>query len=316
MKYTQITDTERYTISMLRKQAYSADKIAKALGRHRSTIYREIARNSCNDGHYRPSKAGSRTRTRRSESRRNEQFTFLDWDAVERLLKKDWSPEQVSGYLRKTGRLFISHETIYLHIWNDKAAGGTLYQHLRGAQKKRRKRYQSHDSRGRLAGKRMIQERPTHIDDRLEPGHWEIDTVLGKGSKDCIVTLVERTTRYSLIGKLKARTKQELNNRLLLLLAKHTDKIKSITADNGTEFHGYKDIERMTNIPFYFATPHHSWERGTNENTNGLIRQYLPKGQSMAGLTQQKCNAIANKLNARPRKTLGFNTPEQLFHAN
>jgi IS30 family transposase len=314
MSYHQITCEERYTISTLRKQGYKPSKIAQYLGRHPSTIYREIQRNRCNDGHYRPSKADSRTRTRRSFSRRNQRFSAQDYDLVESFLRCDWSPEQVSGYLARHTLLRISHETIYQYIWADKAIGGDLFTHLRGSQKRRRRRYGSYDSRGRLAEKRHISERPPEIECRSSIGHWEIDTVLGKGSKDCIVTLVERKTRYSLIGKLKARTKEQLNARLLKLIAQHSPLIKSITADNGTEFHGYKTIEKATGIPFYFATPHHSWERGTNENTNGLIRQYLPKSESMANLSQRKCQIIANKLNSRPRKILGFQTPEECFH--
>jgi len=233
---------------------------------------------------------------------------------VESLLRLKWSPEQVSCYLKRVKLLNISHETIYLYVWADKEAGGNLYARLRGAPKQRRKRYGAYDSRGRLAGKRHISERPESIESRETFGHWEIDTVLGKGSRDCIVTLVERKTRYTLIGKLKARTVDQLNTRLLKIIKGHRKKIKTITADNGTEFHGYESIEKKTGVKFYFATPYHSWERGSNENTNGLIRQYLPKSKSMASVTQHQCNAIAAKLNTRPRKTLGFFTPEECVY--
>ena len=162
--------------------------------------------------------------------------------------------------------------------------------------------------------KRHISERPNSAESRKIKGHWEVDTVMGKGSKDCIVTLVERKTGYTLIGKLKDRTTAELNRRCIQLINREPCRFVSITADNGTEFHQYKKIEKATNTRFYFATPHHSWERGTNENTNGLIRQYLPKGTSMENLTQQKCNAIADKLNNRPRKRLGYKTPEELMY--
>ena len=314
MSYHQITREERYTISALRKQGYRTSKIASVLGRHRSSIYREIKRNQCNDNGYRPFKADSRTRGRRSRSRRNHQFGAKDFAMVESLLRIKWSPEQISGYLKLVNKLNISHETIYLHIWADMTDGGDLYTHLRSALKQRRKRYGAYDSRGRLAGKRHISERPESIESRETFGHWEIDTVLGKGSRDCIVTLVERKTRYTLIGKLKARTVDQLNTRLLKIIKGHRKKIKTITADNGTEFHGYESIEKKTGVKFYFATPYHSWERGTNENTNGLIRQYLPKSKSMASVTQHQCNAIAAKLNTRPRKTLGFFTPEECVY--
>jgi IS30 family transposase len=217
--------------------------------------------------------------------------------------------------LKLTDQLSISHESIYQHIWWDKDEGGDLYKHLRCAQKRRRKRYGAYDSRGRLAGKRPIEERPVGANTRSEFGHWEIDLVHGKGSKDCIVTLVERKTRYTLIGKLKAKTKEQTNARTLHLIAPRQETFKTITSDNGTEFHGFAEIEKKMNLKFYFANPYHSWERGTNENTNGLIRQYLPKKESMASITQATCNSIAKKLNSRPRKILGYKTPQEAFNA-
>lgn len=315
MSYHQITSGERYSIAALRTQGFNPSEIARALGRHRSTISREIRRNRSRfDGAYRPSQAIEKTSGRRSRSRRNWRFSTADLKQVEVLLQRDWSPEQVSGHLRRHGLLSISHETIYRYIWVDWYLGGTLHTHLRGARKKRRKRYGAYDSRGRLAGKRHISERPVAAEKRTEVGHWEIDTVIGKGSRHCLVSIVDRRSGYLLIGKLKARTKEQTNRRTLTLMRRHPEKFKSITADNGTEFHDYVEVEAATGAPFYFATPHHSWERGTNENTNGLIRQYVPKGTSMTKLTQHRCNAIANKLNTRPRKRLGFRTPEECFY--
>ena len=235
---------------------------------------------------------------------------------MEGLLREEWSPEQVAGHLRRTGELTISHETIYRHIWADLKKGGTLHLHLRCARKQCRKRYGRHDSRGRLAGKRMIGERPAAVEERRRIGHWEIDTVMGQSlgeSSDCILTLVERKTGYVLIGKLAARTTAEASRATLKLLQRHPGRCQTITSDNGTEFHRYAEIEAASGVKFYFATPHHSWERGTNENTNGLIRQYLPKGVSMTGLTQGECDAIAEHLNNRPRKRHGYKTPNQCF---
>ncbi|WP_078118607.1 IS30 family transposase [Thiosocius teredinicola] len=314
MMYHQLTSGERYMLSALRKQGLSQAHIARQLGRSPSTISRELRRNACpNDGHYRPFRADGRSRHRRSHSRRNTQFNADHFAIVHRYLCQRWSPEQIAGFLRRHCILLISHETIYKHIWANRAAGGTLYRHLRGASKHRRKRYRAYDSRGRLAGKRHISERPASVEARRTIGHWEIDTVMGHDTKDCIVTLVERKTGYLIIGKLKDRTKEALNRCVIPLIDAHGYHMKTITADNGTEFHGYRDIEKTTGVRFYFATPHHSWERGTNENTNGLIRQYLPKQTSMAGLTQQQCNDIALQINARPRKRHGYRTPEELF---
>jgi IS30 family transposase len=216
--------------------------------------------------------------------------------------------------LKKNGALRISHESIYRYIWQDKRRGGRCYTLLRQAGKKRRKRYGAYDSRGRLAGKRHISERPAAVEDRSHVGHWEIDTVLGSG-KPCVVTLVERKTGYVMIGKLRARTVAELNRAAITLVTSAPLPVHTITADNGTEFHGYKQIEEATGVSFYFATPHHSWERGTNENTNGLIRQYLPKRKSMAKVTQAYCARIADMLNDRPRKRLDYHTPREAYEA-
>lgn len=316
MTYHQLTEGERYKIAALRRAGLNQSEIARQLGRHRSTISREVRRNAARlDGAYRAEKAQERTNGRRSRSRRNTRFGRSEWRRVERLLKRQWSPEQVAGDLRRKGELSISHETIYRYVWADRALGGSLAKHLRGAQKKRRKRYGRYDSRGRLAGKRHVSTRPRYIEQRRQIGHWEIDTVMGGGNNHCIVTLVERATGYTLIGKLRARNTKELARSASQLIRRHPSKFKTITADNGTEFHSYKSIEAKTDVKFYFATPYHSWERGTNENTNGLIRQYLPKRKSMAKVTQRDCDRIAKKLNTRPRKRYGFRTPEELFHA-
>jgi IS30 family transposase len=313
MMYHQITFAERYTLGVLRRDGLSPAAIARTLGRHRSTILREVQRNQArSDGTYRPQLAEWYARGRRSHSRRNQQFSGADLQRIRALLAEHWSPEQVAGRLRLEGRLQISHETIYRYIWADKAAGGTLYTHLRGARKQRRKRYGRYDSRGRVAGKRPITARPAAVETRTQLGHWEADTVVGPG-RPCILSLVERKTGFVVIGQLRARTTAAVNRRATELIRAQRHRVRTITADNGTEFHDYPAIERATGTRFYFATPHHAWERGTNENTNGLIRQYLPKRRSMAALTQQDCDRIAAQLNGRPRKRLGYRTPEECY---
>jgi IS30 family transposase len=315
MSYVQITSAERYTLGLLRQQGLTAAAIARVLGRHRSSIGRELRRNATpRDGAYRPQLAEWYARRRRSHSRRNQRFTCDDWRRIHALLREEWSPEQVAGRLQLERILSISHETIYRHIWADKTAGGTLYRHLRGARKQRRKRYRSYDSRGRLAGKRPITTRPAAITHRTQRGHWEVDTVLGAGqAAPCVLSLVERKTGYLVLGQLPRRTTAAVNHRARHLIRRERQPVHTITADNGTEFHGYAALERTTGTRFYFATPHHAWERGTNENTNGLLRQYLPKGRSMAHLTQRDCDRIAKKLNQRPRKRLGYRTPEECY---
>ena len=310
---SQIPWDERYPLSILRQLGYRPAEIARVLGRHRSTIGREVRRNSRPDGAYRPVFAHGRAGARRSRSRRHPRFTAADFRVVHRYLERQWSPEQIAGYLRRVQQLQISHETIYRHIWADKHAGGTLHTHLRGASKQRRKRYGRYDSRGQLAGKRPITDRPPQVAARTEPGHWEVDTVLGAGDRHCVLSLVERRTGYLILGKLPARTATAVTRRAIQLIRRERHPVHTLTADNGTEFHDYATIERATGTTVYFATPHHAWERGTNENTNGLVRQYLPKRASMAHLTQRTCDAIARRLNTRPRRRLDFRTPEQCY---
>lgn len=315
MTYHQLTYEERYLIARLREQRLSLPVISRVLGRHRTTIWREVNRNKTNAGKYQVAIAQEKTNGRRRRSRRNRQFTDEQFKKVIALLQEDWSPEQIAAVLKMRGELSISHETIYQYIWSDKGRDGVLYRHLRQATKRRRKRHNTYDSRGRLAGKRMIETRPASVENRRIKGHWEIDTVMGGRDTHCIVTLLERKTGYVLIGKLRNRTKHATNKRVVALIRKHELRFSTITADNGTEFHAYPAIEKKTGVKFYFAYPYHSWQRGSNENVNGLIRQYFPKRTSMAHITQHDCNAVMRKLNTRPRKRFGFKTPEEMMYA-
>lgn len=311
--YQQLSDDERYQIGAMSRMKISVRGIARQLGRSPSTISREIRRNAYpTDGRYKPKHACQMARGRRRRARRGTRYTMREWQIIRELLRKKLSPMQVSGVLKRLAFISISHETIYQHVWDDRRTGGDLHTHLRQASKKRRKRYGRYDSRGRLAGKRPITDRPPGALNRSRIGHWEIDTVLGN-TKECILTVVERKTGFVQIGKLKARTKEEVFKVMETLIARHPDRYRTITADNGCEFHGYRDIEKGRGLRFFFAPPHHSWERGTNENTNGLIRQYLPKGTSMKSLTQEDCDWIANELNERPRERYHFRAPSELF---
>ena len=317
MRYSQLTDVERYKLSRFRRAGLSCRAIAEELGRSPSTITREIKRNSTVDHRkpnpsYVPSKAQEHANGRRRRSRQGPQHTPEQYARVEALLKQEqWSPVQISGTFDLLGEFAISHQTIYRHVRRNWKAGGRLWQHLR-QRYKRRKRHYGWDKRGRLPGKRMIEERSIEVETRQEFGHWEIDTVAGPWwDKAGIVTLVERASGYTLIGKIRNRTVKQLNARVLQLIQRSGLPFLTITSDNGTEFHGYKQIEQATGVTFYFARPHHPWQRGTNENTNGLIRQYLPKGTNMNSLTQARCDAIALLLNTRPRKRYGFRAPQQ-----
>ena len=315
MAYHQITPAERYTLATLRKQvpALSNAAIARLMGRHRSTITREIARNSTPyDGAYRPFRAQEQANGRRSRSRRNARFKPADWNIVIALLREGLSPDQVSGRLRLESRMSISYESIYRYIRRDKKQGGRLFLLLR-LPAKWRKRTPGSERRGRLTGKRHISERPAEVEAREEFGHWEMDTIVSPTDRHCVITLVERATGCVLLGKLRSRTVKATNARVIQLIRSHRHLFKTITVDNGTEFHGYRDIERATGVPFYFATPYHSWERGSNENANGLIRQYIPKRKSMKHLTQRQCVAIASRLNHRPRKRHSYFSPVEVL---
>lgn len=315
MKYSQLTPEDRGVISALRRADCSISDIAQVIKRDRSTIYRELSRNATDTPKgpvYCVSKAQEKRNGRLRRSRRGEHHDAEAYTLVRRLLKAQWSPEQISGTLKRLGELQISYQTIYRYVRRDWKAGGSLWKELR-RRYKRRKRHYGLERRGRMQGKRMIDERPAAVEDRQEVGHWEVDTVQGTSSeKACVVTLVERVTGILLVEKVTDRTVNSVNRALHRAIRRSPLPVLTITADNGTEFHGYRKVEAATGVMFYFAQPYHPWERGTNENTNGLLRQYWPKGSSMTSLTQAQCNAVTHKLNTRPRKRHGYFSPLQL----
>ena len=308
----QLTDGERYLLAAGKSRGWSLRRIAKDLGRSASTISREVRRNADqSDGRYRAEKAISYAKARRKRSREGTQFEAGQVEEVHRLVQRKWSPEQVSRRLRKLGRLSVGTATIYRWLAGDKARGGQTWLQTRQLSRRYRKGYRVADRRGRMSGKRPLSERPQGANDRSEVGHLEGDTVMGKDGRHCLLTLVDRMTRKSRIVKLPARQAAEVNKALIREVRSGRLKMKSLTVDNGTEFHGFKELEEKLGIKVYFAQPYHSWERGTNENTNGLIRQYLPKGSCFKQLTQRRCDEIERELNDRPRRVLGFSTPNE-----
>ena len=315
MVYEHLSRGERYAIARMRSMGYSLRGIARRLDRHPSTISREIQRNGMGNGKYWVDKAHARAMARRWRSRKKDQYSQQEWSRACRMLRQQWSPRQVQGRLRRLGVKTMSHQSIYRRVHRDRTEGGQVWRHMRHMGKLRRKRKGSEDARGRLLGKRHISQRPERAEQRQEVGHVEVDTVMGKDGRHCVLTVVDRVTGYLAIRKLDARTKEQANEALSNVLRRACGLIKTITADNGTEFHGYKDIEKRHHVPFFFSTPYHSWERGTSENTNGLVRQYLPKGMCMRHLTQAECNRIARKLNNRPRERLDFQTPTEALAA-
>ena len=222
-------------------------------------------------------------------------------------MKVQWSPEQIAAEVP------ISHETIYRHINADKALGGVLYRQLR-YQKKRRKRYAGgRDRRGQIIGRRPISERPAHIEERRQIGHWEGDTVIGKGHKQAIVSLVERKSGYAVLVKVKNKTADLVSNAIIDRLKPLATKVKTLTYDNGKEFAHHASIDQALGSTSYFADPYSSWQRGSNENLNGLIRQYIPKARPLSTVSDAELAKIECLLNNRPRKRLGYKTPLEVF---
>lgn len=308
--YTQLTREERYQIYVLKKTGHSLASIAEALGRHKSTISREITRNSGLKG-YRPKQAHEFAVSRRQDKSRL-RIDVEAWERVKGLLREDWSPEQISGWLQNEENIRLSHEWIYQYILKDKQQEGNLYLHLR-CQKLRKKRYGRPDRRGQIKGRISIEERPAVVDERSRIGDWEVDTVIGKQGGAVLATVVERKTRLSVIAKSPNKTASEVKAAILSGMRPFADHTHTLTYDNGKEFALHQDIAKELGAVGYFAHPYHSWERGLNENTNGLLRQYFPKGKDLFEVTDEEVQRAMDKLNNRPRKCLGYKTPNQAF---
>jgi len=301
--YTQLTYNQRYHIYTFLKAGFCQTEIAETIGVHKSTISRELRRNRGGRG-YRPKQAQRFATERQTKSK--PRIKPEDWELVKGMISLDWSPEQISDYCRENQLLSISHERIYQYIYKDKRSGGSLWKHLR-CRKKRRKRYGSYEKRGQIPNRVWIDERPQAVEDRNRLGDWEADTIVGKGRKGAIVTLVDRKSRYLRMGLVTRRTKEAVKEMIITLLADFP--VHTITCDNGKEFTDHEGIAEGLETEVYFAHPYASWERGTNENTNGLIRQYIPKDTKFCDLTYEDMIFVENRLNTRPRKCLSFKTP-------
>ena len=307
MNYKHLSQIERYQIASLMKAQHSITQIASLIGRHKSTISRELRRNAGSRG-YRPKQA-SELAIERSEQSRNA-CTVAPWvkQQASALLRLQWSPEQVAS------RLPVSHETLYQHVYADKTQGGTLWKNLR-CQKQKRKRYASgRDRRGQIPNRRPLSERPAHVEGRKQVGHWECDTVIGANHKQAIVTVVERKSGYAVMAKVSNKTADLVGQAIIKALTPLEARVKTLTYDNGKEFCGHALIDEALNSTGYFARPFASWERGTNENFNGLLRQYVPRKRPMKNINDEEIKMIENRLNNRPRKRLGFRTPAEVFH--
>ena len=308
--YTQLTQEQRYQISAHKKAGFKQCQIAEVVGVHPSTIGRELNRNHGQRG-YRPKQAHqlSQQRCRDKPRKRIEPET---WELIESRLRIEWSPEQITSWLQKTGYDTVSHERIYQYILADKKAGGNLYKHLR-CQKQRKKRYGAKDRRGQIPDRQSIDSRPPIVGQRSRLGDWELDTIIGKGHKQAIVSLTERKSRLALIAKVEQKTADQVATEIIRLLKPYADIVHTLTSDNGKEFAQHKNIAKALNAEFYFAHPYSSWERGANENMNGLIRQYFPKNRYFNTVDEADIQFVMERLNNRPKKCLGYSTPNEVF---
>ncbi len=311
---THLTLDERYQIEWMHRFMWNHGKIAQSLGRSRSTIDREIERNAGPDG-YKARKAHRLARARlRSRARANaRKIEPRLWPRVHELLSIGWTPDQISGWLRTTEGLRVSYESIYTHIYADKSAGGQLWK-LLPCQKLRRKRYGAARARRHLIPNRVgIEHRPAIVDLKRRIGDWEGDTLADASHTNAVLTIVERRSMYIVIEKVPRRTTEHVCNAIVRSLKALGAPVHTLTLDNGAEFCGHERITQALGTRCYFARPYAAWQRGLNENHNALIRRYIPKRSSLAQYTQSDLDRIAHALNNRPRKTLGYRTPNQLI---
>jgi len=311
MNYTQLTQDERYQIAILNQAGHDRSDIARVMNRHKSTIGREMRRNRGERG-YRPKQAQAFSQGRLRACENGPRIAAETWAIVEVKRAQTWSPEQIAGHLKVEGQPTVSHEAIDQRIYVNKRAGGTLHRALR-CRKTRRKRYGGRERRGTIPNQVSIDRRPAIVAERGRFGDWEGDLVIGAGQKHALVTLNERTSRYALIAPVPFKTAQAVSDAMISLLTPFAACVHTLTTDNGKEFAQHECIAEKLDADFFFAHPYASWERGANENMNGLIRQFFPKKMSFQNITQKDIEFAMHRLNHRPRKCLGFKTPHQIF---
>jgi len=308
--YHHLTKEKRYTISALLQAGKSKKEIATIVGVSRSTVHRELSRNS-REENYNDDEADKKYRARRKRCHRKEKMTGELLKTVLELLSMKWSPEQISGRLELEKKGRMSHQTIYNFIFADRQKGGLIYKGLR--RKKKYGKRKTKETRGQIKDRKTIAERPAIVDAKERMGDWELDTIVSRKDKTTIVTAVERKSRFVVTAKIGARNARSVARALVNHLNALPFKVLTMTSDNGKEFAMHKSVSRKLQCDFFFAIPHHPWERGCNENTNGLLREYLPKGESFRQFTKREIQNIATQLNNRPRKCLNYLTPAEVF---
>lgn len=310
MSYKQLTQDQRYVISALEKRNCNQNEIADEVDVNPSTISRELRRNS-EDGHYDPEHAQKQAEQRRTD-KGTTRLDNDDWCMIEQLIQKEWSPEQISGRMEKNEEIQVSHSWIYQYIWADKEAGGDLHEHLRHDNENRQE-YGTKDHHPAIKNRTPIDQRPEVVAQRDRVGDWEADTIIGKGHKGVVMTLVERKTRLTLIRVMEGKTAEEAGQKIVQALSHHKDRVHTVTNDNGGEFATHERTAEELDADVYFADPYASWQRGTVENMNGLIRQYLPKDEPLDEVSNKEAIRIQMKINSRPRKRLNWKTPFEAF---
>jgi IS30 family transposase len=316
MAYKRVTQEERRLIYWWRREGYGVREIARRLRRCAGSISRELARNRGKKG-YRPRQAHwkARQRAKRPGPRRFTEAVRLD---AEKRLLEGWTPEIISGRARLEGRAWVCKETIYKHVYADAKAGGELWKNLPRAHRKRRRRCPRVEGRGRgkIPNQRMIDTRPAEVESRATVGHWEGDLINGAAKTGHLVTAVERNTRFTLVGRTDTKEAEEVTAVLCAMFLQMPEATRAgLTLDNGKEFARHEEIAGATGLDVFFAHPCHSWERGTNENTNGLIRRLHPKRSSFARIGTRELRRIDRYLNDRPRRCLGWQTPREVMAA-
>lgn len=309
--YHQLTHEQRYQIAALLESGHNQSEIALYLGVHKSTISRELRRNTATRG-YLPRHAHLLALVRRSGKARC-RLTARHWAEVHRLVRSDWSPQQIAERAQAEGAFRVSPEWIYQHLLRNKRQGGDLHRHLR-CQKIRRKRYgKARRVRGAIAGRVGIDARPTVVAERTRLGDWEGDTLAGCRRRTGVLTLVERKSRYTQLARLANKSAPVTAVTVARRLRTHTARVHTLTVDNGQEFARHRIITQRLQTPVYFADPYAPWQRGTVENVNGLLRQYFPKKLDFTAVTAGDLRHAENRLNHRPRKCLGYRTPHEVF---
>lgn len=301
----------------MRTAGHSQKDIAKAIDKDKSVVSRELRRNSDQrNGVYKHELAQRKYEQRQKNKPKCRRFSTEVQSFVDEYIKLDFSPEQVAGRAKKVGVVCVSPERIYQYIWANKKDGGELHTHLRHQGRKYRKRGASKDSRGIIKGRVSIKERPSIVEDKLRIGDMEIDTMIGRNHKGALLTINDRVSSKVWIAKLDSKDSAKLAQKAIDMLLPHQHILHTITSDNGKEFADHVTISHDLEIDFYFAEPYSPWERGANENTNGLIRQYFRKGTSFESITEKQIQDVQDKLNNRPRKKLNYSTPNEYFAIN